>query len=230
MSASHPQTPDPMALATEQLATVPTPSGPDGAVSAVKNAKNAVLASIASAKSYTSELASIQEQADRGTLLPHGVKTLREEATEKAEAAKAQHRNQLDANLAVAEAELVNSLTPTLTSDTQHSLARQSLDLVVGDAEGKSLEGRLQGLASEPKADWRVIALTGDPYFRHFLLARGVPNADAVIRDLQVTAAKNAGRRPGASQLEAERADVLGKLEEIRTAHMAADLAWNMAS
>lgn len=135
----------------------------------------------------------------------------------RAEAIDAANRLSLEAQQRVqraatqAEDAVLTGALPKLASDSREALARQELDLALGDVRGSAVSGRVLGIAKSGSAEVQGVLAT--PYARTALIARGVSDVDRVLRDAKVAVA-HSGTTPEALKA----ADGLARLGKLTQA------------
>jgi len=117
-----------------------------------------------------------------------------------------------------AESALLDSSLPAIASDSRESLARQELQVALGDAKGPDASLRILGIAKSGSPE--VQAVLGTPYARTVLIASGVANVDRVLTDARKVVAQ-LGTSPEAQKAAAGLAKV-GKLGGAQASAMAA--------
>lgn len=141
------------------------------------DAESGVRDALAVAQNTHQKLAELDSQAD---LVPHaGLVRLRAEAREAAETLGQVAQRRYENAVAAAESALIDSAQPKLASDTREALARQELELALGDASGPEVAGRILGLAKSGSPEVQAILAT--PYARTALIARRAEGVDKTL-------------------------------------------------
>lgn len=194
---------------------------PPAAVDAYGDAQEAVLAITSAAMQLEEKKADLAKKRD---LLPkEGAARLRREANQEAQAVAGEATQAFTKAMGQVEDALLQSALPTLKSDNREALARQELEVALGDAQGADAASRLLGVAKSGSAEAQ--AVLGTPFARTALIARSVPNVDEKLRSARTVVAETSGSPEAVSAREG-----LEKVQNLRASCQAmnASLRWTV--
>lgn len=165
-----------------------------------------------------SKLSELNGQKD---LIPRtGLERLQSEAREAASTLKKDAERRYAQAVTAAEDALLTSALPKLTSDSREALARQELEVALGDATGAEVKARILGIANSGSPEVQAILAT--PFARTVLIARGVAGVDDILKTARQYVA-HSGSTPEAVKAT----ERLEKLEALSGAAMAAASAFH---
>lgn len=210
-------------LATKYLAESHISDGeaPIEAVDSYRDASANVQAIQRVATDLDAKLAKLDEERPLMTITAH--KHYREQAIEAAKTQVEVAQRSFSQAQEAAEAHLLDSALPKLSSDSREALARQELEVAIGDASGNAVAARVLGIAKTGSPE--VQAALGTPYARTLLIARGTEGVDRILREAQVVVAET-GTTPEAVKARAARE----RLDDLGAARTAALSAFRHAS
>ena len=193
------------------------------AVDAYEEAAVSVSALLALAEETEKQLDYWDQQQREGMVPMSGAANKRREATETAKALASTAQRQFQQSIAAAEDALLDSALPKLASDSREALARQELEIALGNATGPNAKARVLGIAKSGSPEAQAVLAT--PFARTVLIARNVEGVDGILRDARKVIAHSESTPEAVKAAEG-----LGRLKALSAAATAAGRAFHYAS
>ena len=213
------------AIATKSLVASTLSDGhvPVEAADSYRDAASAVREILEASASLEGKLRDIAAQHASGFLTKQARDAYTREAIEAGQALHDDAKRRIDRGVEAAEQLILTSALPKIASDSREALARDELNVALGDATGPGAASRLLQLATTGSPE--VQAVLNTPYARTALVARQVPNVDRLLRDIKVTVAHS-----GSTPESVKASEALEKLSNLPNAQVAASRAFHFAS